>query len=166
MKDDTPADPVAETETVRRIARKLEVMEPERARFVAAFAYILSRVAGADSHFSDSEVAEMERIVADHSQVPPEQAALIVAMAKQHQVMFGGTEDFLVTREFERIATTEQRLALIDCLYAVAAAEHFVSVVEDNEIRRIADQLRLSHQDWIGVRVRYQDRLAVLQKPV
>ncbi len=38
----------SETETVRRIVAKLDNLEPERARFVAAFAYVLSRVAGAD----------------------------------------------------------------------------------------------------------------------
>lgn len=161
---DEPSDAAAGTETVRKIVRQLDAMDTERARFTAAFAYILSRVAGADSKFSEAEVDAMEKIVTEHAGVPSEQAVLIVQIAKQQQKLFGGTEDFLVTREFERIATREHCLALVDCLYAVAAAEQLVSLVEDNEIRRIADQLKLSHEDWIEIRLRYRDRLAVLQK--
>jgi hypothetical protein len=41
-----------ETETVRKIVRQLDNLEPERARFIAAFAYILSRVARADINIS------------------------------------------------------------------------------------------------------------------
>ena len=44
----TDASESAETETVRKIVDRLDHLEPERARFVAAFAYILSRVAHAD----------------------------------------------------------------------------------------------------------------------
>ena len=41
-----------ETETVRKIVAALDSMEPERARFIAAFAFILCRVARADLHIS------------------------------------------------------------------------------------------------------------------
>ena len=37
-----------DTDTVRRIVGELERMNPDRARFLAAFAYVLSRVASAD----------------------------------------------------------------------------------------------------------------------
>ena len=37
-----------DTETVRRISRELEALPVERARFLAAFAYILTRAAAAD----------------------------------------------------------------------------------------------------------------------
>ena len=41
-----------DTETVRKIVTALESMDPDRARFVAAFAFILCRVARADLHIS------------------------------------------------------------------------------------------------------------------
>jgi len=37
-----------DTDTVRRIVAELDKLEPGRARYLAAFAYVLSRVAGAD----------------------------------------------------------------------------------------------------------------------
>jgi hypothetical protein len=39
-----------------------------------------------------------------------------------HQESQGGTEDYLVTREFREISTPAQRRELLDCLFAAAAA--------------------------------------------
>ena len=155
----------AETETVRKIVEKLDRMEPERARYIASFAYLLSRVAHADLHISKEETREMERIVKEKGSLPEEQAILVVQMAKTQSLLFGHTENFLVTREFQKIAAREQKLALLDCLYAVSAADRSISTVEDNEVRKISRELHLSHQDFIAVRLNYRDHLAVLKKP-
>ena len=155
----------SETETVRKIVGALNQWEPGQARFVAAFAYLLSRVAHADQNISEDETRSMERIVMERGGLPEEQAILVVQMAKTQNLLFSGTENFLVSREFEKIASREQKLALLDCLYAVSAADKSISTVEDNEIRKISRELKLSHQDYIGVRLAYRDCLAVLQKP-
>jgi len=70
-----------------------------------------------------------------------------------------------VTREFNRIATREQKLGLLRCLFAVSAAEDDISVVEDNEVRRIVTELRLSHADFTEARSLFRDHLSVLRKP-
>jgi uncharacterized tellurite resistance protein B-like protein len=155
----------AETETVRKIVATLDRLEPDRARYVAAFAYILSRVARADLVISEAEVRAMETIVSHEGGLTPEQAILVVQMAKTQSIFFGGTENFLVTREFNRLATREQKLGLLRCLFAVSAAEDDISVVEDNEVRRIANELRLSHADFTEARSLYRDHLSVLRKP-
>jgi uncharacterized tellurite resistance protein B-like protein len=86
-------------------------------------------------------------------------------MAKTQNMLFGSTENFLVSREFREASSHEDRMALLDCLYAVAAAEDSISTVEDNEISQIADELRIEHRDFISIRSKYRDQLAVLQKP-
>ncbi len=156
---------VEETDTVRRIAEALDQMEPERARYVSGFAYVLSRVARADLNISEIESREMERLVAGHGGMPEVQAILVVQIAKTQQKLFGSTEDFLVTREFNKIAVREQKLELLDCLFAVAAADGVVSGAEDDAIRQVARELTLEHPDFIAVRSRYRDFLAVLKKP-
>lgn len=157
--------PAAETETVRKIVDALEGMEPERARYIAAFAYLLGRVAYADRNFTQQETREMEHIVMERGGLPEEQAILVVQMAKTQNRLFGGTENFLVTKEFNDIATREQKLALLHCLYAVCAADNVVTTKEDNEIRTISQELLLSHQDFIEVRLGYRDYLSVLKNP-
>jgi uncharacterized tellurite resistance protein B-like protein len=153
-----------ETETVRKIVAALDRMEPGRARFVAAFAYILCRVARADLHISPSETSAMERVVVERGGLPEEQAILVVQMAKSQSTLFGGTENFLVTREFNRIATHQQKLALLDCLFAIASDE-MISTVEDNEISRVCSELHLSHDEFISVRMAYREHRKVLKKP-
>ncbi|MBI1899061.1 MAG: TerB family tellurite resistance protein [Acidobacteria bacterium] len=153
-----------QTETVRKIVDALDRLEPERSRYLAAFAYVLSRVARADLKVSAEETRAMEGLVAEHGGLSLEQAILVVQIAKHQNLLFGGTENFLVTREFNNISSREQKLGLLDCLFAVAAAEDFISAVEDNEIRQIARELGLSHEEFIAVRARYRDRLSVLQK--
>lgn len=157
--------PSSESETVRRIVSALDQLDPERAKYIAAFAYVLSRVAHADLDISEEETREMERIVMERGGLPEEQAILVVQMAKTQSLLFGGTENYLVTREFNKMATREQKLALLHCLYGVSSSDKSISTVEDNEIRKISRELQLSHQDFISVRLAYRDHLAVLKKP-
>ena len=163
--DPAPAAPGDESATVRRIVDALERQDPETARFVARFAYVLGRVAYADQSASAVETRAIERIVMDRSRLPEAQAVLVVQIAKSQNLLFGGTEDYVVTREFARAATREQKLGLLDCCFAVSAADEDVSIEEDNVIRRIATELGLTHEDFIAARMAYRDYLAVLRKP-
>jgi uncharacterized tellurite resistance protein B-like protein len=153
----------AETAAVRKIVDSLDRLDPQTARRLAAFAYILSRVARADLVVTDDETRAMETIIARHGQLPADQAIVVVHMAKHQNLLFGATEDFLVTREFNEISTREEKLALLACLFEVAAAGSLISVAEDNEIRRIASELGLSQEEFLAARAPFRDRLAVLQ---
>jgi uncharacterized tellurite resistance protein B-like protein len=153
-----------ETETVRKITAALDELEPERARLIACFAYILSRVAQADQSVSPEESRVIEQIVMEQGQLPEAQAVIVVQMAKTQSTLFGGIEDYVVTREFNKIATVEQKTALLDCLFAVAAANKSISTIEDNEIRQIAAELKLRHDQFISVRLKYRSHLDVLKE--
>jgi len=152
-----------ETETVRRIAARLESLPPERARQLAAFAYVLARVAQADLAISATEAAEIERLVAEIGGLAPGDAALVVEIAKSQARLLGGTENYVVTREFRRIATAEERARLLECAYAVAAADGSISGVENAECARIAEELGFTHEESLALRSRFRDRLSVLR---
>ena len=154
----------AQTDTVRKIVRALDSMEPARARHLAAFAYLLSRVAFADQSISPEETAAMERLVMEHGKLPEEQAVLIVQMAKSQTLLFSGTENYLVAQEFAKITSHEEKLALLHCLYGVSAADQNISVAEDNEIAKLSIELKLPHEDYIAVRMKYREFLAVLKR--
>ncbi|HZM71533.1 MAG TPA: TerB family tellurite resistance protein [Candidatus Cryosericum sp.] len=155
----------AETDTVRKIVSALDRLEPERARHIAAFAYILSRVARADLTISEEEARAMEGIVMHEGGLSQEQAILVVQMAKTQTILFGGTENFLVTREFNRLASREEKMSLLRCLFAVSASDDSVSVEEDNEVRRISRELHLSHADFIETRSAFREHLPALRRP-
>ena len=154
-----PKGPEADDDAIRRIADELDRLDPERARYIAAFAYILSRVARADQEVSPAETAVMERIVMEKSGLPRDQAIIIVQMAKTQHLVLGGTDDYTVTREFERRATHAQKLALVDCLFAVSASDDSILTVEDNEIVKVARELKIEHAEVVSLRTRYRDKL-------
>jgi uncharacterized tellurite resistance protein B-like protein len=152
-----------DTSTVRRIAGELDRLAPEQARYLAAFAYVLARVAHADLEISDSEVERMESLMAEEGLSKP-QAALVVQLARHQATHFSGTEDYLVTRQFRELANTEQCLALLRCLYHVAAAHGHISAREDAAIRQIASELRLTHAQVASIRAQFRDHLAELRR--
>ena len=112
---------------LRETLEALDHLEPERARYLAAFAYLLGRVAHADQGVSAEETSAMEALVRDHGQLPHEQAMIVVQLAKTSNLLFGGTANFLVAREFSALATYEQKLALMRCLFELSATDEGIS---------------------------------------
>jgi len=157
--DSAPGD----ADAVRAIARRLEALPPERARYLAAFAYILGRAAHCDLETSAAETRAMEAIVQRHGGLPEDQAALVVEIAKSQNRLFGGTENFLVTREFRAVATDAERRELLDCCFAVTAADDSISAAEDHHVRRIADELGFSLAEFVAARQAWSDKRQILR---
>jgi uncharacterized tellurite resistance protein B-like protein len=134
----------------------LDHLEPERARYLAAFAYLLGRVAHADQHVTPEETGAMEAHVMEEGQLSREQATLVVELAKRSNLLFGGTANFLVAREFGDVASYEEKLALMRCLFAVSATDEAISTSEESEIHRVARELRIQHEDMTMLRVQYR----------
>lgn len=162
--DSPEAGGAGDTATVRRIASQLERLPAEKARYLACFAYVLARVAHADLEVDDSEVAEMERIVLEIAHLSEAEAALVVQIAKSQAQHLGGTENYVVTREFREIASVEQRAELLECVYAVAAADGTISSVETNEIQRIGEELGFTRPEANALRSQYRDKLSELRR--
>ena len=144
---------------LRETLNALDQFEPDRARYLAAFAYLLGRVAHADRQVSEKETVAMEAAVRGHGQLAQDQAMVVVQLAKTSNLLFGGTADFLVAREFSSLATYEQKLALMHCLFAVSATDEAISTVEEGEIHRVANELRIDRPDLIAIRVAHQRHL-------
>jgi uncharacterized tellurite resistance protein B-like protein len=148
---------------VRRIATELAALPPAQARYLAAFAYLLGRVAHADQQVSDGETARMEELVRGTGAVSAEQATLVVEIAKAQNRLFGHVENFLVTREVREVANDEQRRALLDCLFAVSAAEDGISGEEEAQVRQIASEIGFSHPEYVAARAAWSQHRNVLR---
>jgi uncharacterized tellurite resistance protein B-like protein len=148
-----------EQSPLRDVVNALDQLEPDRARYLARFAYLLGRVAHADQHASAEETAAMERLVLDEGGLTPDQAILVVSLAKTSNLLFGGTADFEVAREYAEHTTYDQKLALARCLFAVAATEDAISLVEEAEIHRILNQLKIQPPDLVALRVAHRTHL-------
>ena len=153
----------AETATARRIVARLEALPAEEARYLACFAYVMSRAANAEDDISAEETAVMERCAVEFGGLDPAQAVLVVEMAKLQARLHGGTEDFVVTREFRTISTPEQRLALLRCCFVVGAADGTISATEAGTINEIARELDLEPAAVNAVRAEFHEQLSAVQ---
>jgi uncharacterized tellurite resistance protein B-like protein len=161
--DALTAGDAAETATVRRIVAELAALPPTQRRYLAGFAYVLSRAAHADLTMSPDEQQLIEQIVARIGGLPEAQAVLVVEIARHQGSLYGGTEDYLVTREFAAAANEEQRIAAVEACFAVVAADHVISAEEYAELTQIADELDLTRAQLNAIRRDYRDHLAAIQ---
>ncbi len=151
-----------ETETVSAIASVLTGVAPERARLLAAFAYLLGRVALADHDLSADERAVMEARLVTDGEIPADQAQHLVQLAVAATGSHGAAEDYQVAREFEALATREEKLQLLRALFTVSA-QHGITTVEDTEISRIAGALRLERSAVTALRHEFRDAIRARQ---
>ena len=161
--DDSAAQASSDTDTVRRIVGELDRLDPDEARYLASFAFVLARVAYSDSEISGDESRRMEEVLREVGRLTDAQAVLVVQIAKSQQLLKGGTENYLVTREFGRIADREQKERLLHCLFEISAADDSISLVEENEIKTIAAELKFEHKEFSAIRSKYNTQRSILK---
>ena len=162
----TPAAPTAagDTATVRRIVAKLEAMPPDQARLIASAAYTLARAANADLDISDEETAAIERELQANEALDEATAVLVTEMAKLQAKTVGGTEDYVVTREFKVLADDAQRLVVLRACFAVMAANGSISAEETATVNEIAAELDIDQATLNAIRAEYHEQLSSVQQ--
>jgi uncharacterized tellurite resistance protein B-like protein len=160
-----PAGPTTagDTATVRRIVAKLEAMPPEQARLLAAAAYTLARAANADLEISDDETAAIERELQEGEHIDEPTSVMVAEMAKLQAKTVGGTEDYVVTREFKSISTPELRLRVLRACFAIAAANGSISAEETAVLNQIAEELDIDDAALNAIRADYHEQLSAVQ---
>jgi uncharacterized membrane protein YebE (DUF533 family) len=153
-----------DTATVRRIVARLERLPTERARFVASAAYTLARAAHADLHASDEETAVIERELQAHGAIDEPTAVLVTEMAKLQARTVGGTEDYVVTREYAALASVDQRIDMLRACFAVSAASGTISAEESAEVNQIGKELALDDDVVNGIRAEFHERLSAVHE--
>ena len=133
----------SEGDRIRRVSSELDTLPIETRRFVSVYAYVLARVVRTDPGFTDVERLFLERAVVETGGVSDAQAALVVQTAHSMGSLYGATEDYVLTREFARVASVEQCLALLRMGFAVSAADGHVSESELAELSEIGAELGL-----------------------
>lgn len=148
---------------LRRLETQLQRLGAERLEYLAGFAGQLGRVAHADGGISAAEAKQIAAILCEHARLSAEEAGVIADLLRHEFDVLRAVQNHTLNRAVNAHASLAERQALLDCLYAVAAADHLVSDVEEREIRKIADALLLSHRVLIETRTRYRDRIEALQ---
>ena len=159
-----PAAPREARTTLQvRLEEKLAHLGSDRVEMLAAFAGLLARGALGDAELSPAEERAMAEHLRSRTGLSEPEAELVADVAREAAESLAGIEDHLLTRTFNAYAGPEEKEHLIDCLYAVAAADGLVSSGEDEEIKRIARALLVPHSRVMDLRSRYRDQISVLR---
>jgi uncharacterized tellurite resistance protein B-like protein len=119
---------------------------------------LLALIGRVSAGVDDDERAAMIAVLQSAWALPPESAEFVVEVA----LADGDKLDlFRLGREFAEVTTLEERRSFLDALFAVAAADGRASFEETEQIRLIAQGLKLSHQEFIDAKIKLpRDRRA------
>lgn len=148
---------------IRRLEQHLRKAGPERLEYLAGFAGQLARVAEAEDGISAAEAKLIAAQLCEFAQISDAEAKLIVDLLRNEFEVLRSVQSHVLNRAVNAQASDAEKKQVIDCLYAVAAADDLVSDVEEQEIRRIAGALLIPHGELMEIRARYRDRIEALQ---
>jgi len=157
---EAPAKPASAKE---HIVERLKDMPAKDAEWIAVFAMVMARAARADFEISPEETSAIGQLLQKYGGLDPEQASLVAEMVTKRNLLLGASDDYLATREFRRIARDGGRERILYCLFAVSAADDSISLVEEEEIRQVANELGIEHSEFTAVRAKFKEKRALLR---
>jgi uncharacterized tellurite resistance protein B-like protein len=107
-----------------------------------ALAALLVRVARADADYSTTETARIDRILASHFVLSPFAATTLRREAEALEAEAPDTVRF--TRALKSAVTLEDRIALVQAMWAVALADGSRDAGEDGLLRLVSNLLGLT----------------------
>jgi uncharacterized tellurite resistance protein B-like protein len=137
--------------------------DEETVTIVAAVAGLLLQVAYEDRPYVEAEERRIREELGRVQGLAPEGVDAVCAILRQHAPTIATIEAREYARTLAERTDHDFRLALLDMLVDVAAADETISVVETNLIRRVADRLGLSQDDVSRSQDRHKDKLAALR---
>lgn len=135
---------------------QIEIPEPELRRLSLAGG-LMARVAFVDGDVQVGEFDSMVEAIQDQWGLSDIHSALVVEVAVSE--IGKGMDYYQLTRRFFLLTTEDERLRFINVLFAVADGDGRISYEETEEIRAIANVLKLTHKQFIAAKM-----LAIGQK--
>ncbi len=158
-----PAGRDIEPRSLIELGHELDSLPPEEARFIAAFAYLLARVAGVNLHTDEVERVEITRRLEDFAGIDSAQAEILAKSAVHMAEVHSASDDHLVARAFRDMTQHSEQIRLLRCLYAVAAADEVISTQEDNEIFEVARAIGVARRDVVALRSEFKQYLGTMK---
>lgn len=152
-------DPDEHSDVIRRAAAEIAALPVDARRFITGYSYVLARVAYADRDFNDAELESMVRSLTDVGHLTENQAILVVEVARNMALLYGSSEDFVVTTEFARSTTREQREDLLRTAFAVGAADAEISAPESAVLEEIGKELGFRSDEIASIRAERETEL-------
>ena len=149
----------------QRLEQQLPQLSSEDHVCLACLAGLLARVAFVDLKITDQELDSMVEALKHHTPYPHEVALKVAHIAQEEIKELVDHEHHLYVRPLNTIYNAQQKAHVLQLLFQVAAADGRVENLESEEIRRIAKELQLSHQQFVQAKLTVREQIAALRTP-
>lgn len=116
---------------------------------------LLARISAVDEQISDNEKKAISKILSEQWSLTRGQAEAVTRVSCKRAVR--GLDNFRLSRGFFETTDITERRAFLAALFRIANACGKTSYDETEEIRKIANALKLSHQDFIAAKLTIPD---------
>jgi len=116
---------------------------------------LLARISAVDSNISEDEKRTINYVLSKQWHLSQQQAQIVTEISCDRALQ--GLDYFRLTRGFFDCTTLDERRSFIKCLFRIANASEKTSHDETEEIRRIANSLKLTHKDFIEAKLTIPD---------
>jgi len=118
---------------------------------------LMAQVAFVNREITETEIESLQESLETNWDLSQVEAALVAEIAVSEVVK--GLDNFRLAREFFECTTDSERVRFLDVLFAVAVADGKASYDEIEEIRSIANILKLTHQQFIDAKLKIPGEL-------
>ena len=119
-----------------------------------AAAVLLLEVAFSDDDFSEQERQALPALLEKHTGLSAHETAELIELAQQERDTATSVHQF--TRHLNEHFSLEQKIDLVQTLWAVAYSDKQIDRYEDHIIRKIADLLHLRHSEFMQCKQKAQ----------
>lgn len=151
----------------RRVLKKIELksahsristnLPDERLYFICLVGTLMAAVAHVDDHFDPAEKKALKRCLTDQFSLKGKELTLLFEVVEEQARQ--GFDFHEVAKELNRVASYNDRIHLMECLFEISIADGEMVHEEAEEVRRITKALRISHKTFIEYKVRALDKI-------
>jgi uncharacterized tellurite resistance protein B-like protein len=130
-------------------------LPPEQVKKVCLAAGLLARISAVDADISENEKQVIRDVLSTQWQLNEQQAQIVTQISCGRTLK--GLDYFRLSRGFFECTSWDERRNFIKCLFRIANASEKTSYDETEEIRKIANSLKLTHKDFIEAKLTIPD---------
>jgi uncharacterized tellurite resistance protein B-like protein len=147
--------------------KKIQALLPEATEdehvLVACISGLFARVIYIDFEVHKNEISKMKSALEHWTKLEPKEIDAIVTISIDEIIELSGLENHKYCPPLVKILEKDQRYALLESLFAIAASDGTVEDKESEEIRLITTGLNLEHKHFISARASVLEFLGALR---
>jgi uncharacterized tellurite resistance protein B-like protein len=127
----------------------------QKLRKLCLAAGLLARISAVDDEISEEEKLTIRQVLSTEWNLSEREADLVARISCDRTLK--GLDQFRLSRGFFECTDIHERRRFLKCLFKIANASRKTSYDETEEIRKIANSLKLAHKDFIEAKLSIPD---------